>query len=60
MGYFLLESFDIAERVLCFLLGKRAMSLENFVSAGAVGCRLVSEMRKVALNLLSVRVYLAV
>ena len=60
MGYFLSESFEIAEGARRFLLGKRAMSLENFVSAGALGCRLVSEMRKVALNFLSVRVYLAV
>ena len=56
----MLKSADITEGARRFLQGKRAMSLENFVSAGALGCRLVSELRKVALNFLPVRVYLAV
>ncbi len=60
MGYFLSESFDIAEGARRFLLGKRAMSLENLVSSGAVGCGLVSEMRKVELNFLSGHVELVV
>ncbi len=60
MGYFVLKSADITEGARRFLQGKRAMSLENFVSAGVVWCRLVSELRKVALNFLPVRVYLAV
>ena len=50
----------IAEGARRFLLGKRSMSLESWILAGVVWCRLVSKMRKVALNFLPVRVYLAV
>jgi len=59
-GYFVLKSADITEGARRFLLGKRSMSLDSWITLGVVWCRLVSELRKVALNFLPVRVYLAV